>query len=109
MLAFTSGVAMLRRLIGAAAIVVLSAGLACAQIYESLPGYGLNYDDSARFGLVPYYESTRSPEDLVRDQDSERRYRETMAKIPDKKPSNDPWRKVRAAPAAVPADRHRPE
>jgi hypothetical protein len=96
---------MLRRLIGAAAIVVLSAGFARAQVYQSLPNYGLN-DDSVRFGLLPYYESSRSPEDLVRDQEGERRYRETMAKIPDKKSSNDPWRKLRATPTA---DRYRPE
>jgi hypothetical protein len=42
----------------------------------------------------------------MRAQQIERDYRRTMAKIPDKKPSKDPWAGIRAS---TPADRHRAE
>jgi hypothetical protein len=42
----------------------------------------------------------------MRAQQIEQDYRRTMAKIPDKKPSKDPWAGVRAT---TPVDRHRPE
>ena len=50
----------------------------------------------------------RTPEQAGRDAEIEAKYRETLkSKIPDKRPSTDPWRTVRQAPAAAPGDRHR--
>jgi hypothetical protein len=102
---------MLRKLIGAAAIVVLSAGLARAQVTSSLPGSG-PYDGTSdfNFNIMPDYDQTRPLAEIERDREIERRYRETIrARIPDRKPaSNDPWKSVRQAPA-VAYDRYRPE
>jgi len=41
----------------------------------------------------------------MREVEIERKYKETLKKIPNKKPSNDPWVGVRPAPVA---DRYRP-
>jgi hypothetical protein len=102
---------MLPKLTAAAVLVVLSAGAARAQVTDSLPGYGPDYRDYPVWTVVPDYDQTRSPEQLQRDREIERRYNETLkTKIPDKKASNDPWRTVRQAPKeAPPPDRHRPE
>jgi hypothetical protein len=98
------------RLTAAAALLTLCSGLARAQITDSLPGYGPDYNYGPTFGLLSDYERTRSPEDLVRDREIEQKYRETLrTKIPDKRPSNDPWKKIRPAPAAAAVDRHRVE
>jgi len=52
----------------------------------------------------------RSPEDAGRDTEIEMKYNATLrSKIPDKKPSNDPWKNIRSAPTAVATDRHRPQ
>ena len=93
---------MLLKPFAAAALVLLSAGVARAQITpitSGLPdgagGYG--------YSLSPGYETPISAQSY-RDVEIERKYRETLKKIPDKKPSNDPWAGVRQAPVA---DRHR--
>ncbi len=108
---------MLRHLILAAAMTVLPAGVACAQITDITsglpPGAGIY-----SWGAFPSagYGRPRSPEDAGRDTEIEMKYNETLkSKIPDKKPSNDPWKSIRPAAAqparaapAVPAyDRHR--
>lgn len=82
--------------------VVLSAGLARAQITpiasglpEGVGNYGLNLNG---------YERPITAQDM-REQEIEKKYRETLKKIPNKKPPSDPWAGVRAAPVA---DRYRP-
>ena len=93
---------MLSKFLCAAAIAVLSAEFARAQVADisrALP-------DSANYGLslTPIYERPITAQDM-RDMEIERKYRETLARIPNKKPSRDPWAGVRT-PAAE--DRHRP-
>ena len=105
---------MSRRLVTAAALVVMSAGFARAQVTDSLPGYGGPDDYNYQvWSILPDYEQVRSPAQLQRDAEIERRYNETLrSKIPDKKASNDPWRTVRRAPttpAVTKPDRYRPE
>ena len=96
---------MSRALLAALALLVLSADLARAQF--SGP-YAYQDGGASGFNIVPEYEGRRSYADIQRDLEIERRYKETLrTRIPDKKPSNDPWRGVRAAPAS--ADRHRVE
>jgi len=95
---------MLRTPIVAFAIILSSAGIARAQITPITSGlpdsaYGRGYT------LSPGYETPMSAQS-VRDMEIERQYKETLKKIPNKKPSNDPWAGVRAAPMA---DRHRPQ
>jgi hypothetical protein len=83
-------------------LIVLSARLAEAQITPIASGLP---DNAYNYGLNLYgYERPITAQDM-REQEIERKYKETMRKIPNKKPSNDPWAGVR--PAAV-ADRHRP-
>ena len=84
-------------------IVLLSAGLGHAQITpitSGLPENAYNYG----YSLSPGYERPITAQD-IRELEIERKYNETLKKIPNRKPSNDPWAGVR--PAAV-ADRHRP-
>ena len=95
---------MFRGLVVTAALVVLFDGSARAQITpitSGLPDNGYNYG----YTLSPGYETPMSAQS-VRDMEIERKYNETLKKIPNKKPSNDPWAGVRAAPVA---DRHRPQ
>jgi len=90
---------MLHRLCVAAAIIVMSAGTARAQV---VPG-----DSPNRWNAAWAYGVARShdPETVWRNQEVERKYQEVVKSIPAKKGSNDPWRNLRAAPAEV--DRHR--
>ena len=95
---------MLLKPFAAAALVLLSTGLARAQITpitSGLPDSAYNYG----YTLSPGYETPMSAQG-VRDMEIERKYNETLKKIPNKKPSNDPWASVRQAPVA---DRHRPQ
>ena len=66
--------------------------------------------DYYTWGAFPTgYGPSRSPEAAGRDTEIEMKYNETLkSKIPDKKPSNDPWKNIRSAPTAA-ADRHRPQ
>ena len=100
---------MLRKLIGAAAIIVLFAGAAHAQYTGPLPNSGFD-DGRFNMNLWPAIGRSHAPEDAWREYEIERQYQETLrTKIPDRKPSNDPWRKIRPAPAASSVDRHRVE
>ena len=59
--------------------------------------------------MWPPITRAENPEDAGRERDIDLRYRETLkTKIPNRKPSNDPWRTIRTAPA-VPYDKHRTE
>jgi hypothetical protein len=96
---------MLRQFFKAIALVVLLAGTARAQIPGDSPnmGIGAAVSGSRGLGIIsrPHtwegYEAERS----------ERNYRETVKRIPDKKPTNDPWKNARQAPTASTEDRHR--
>ena len=95
---------MLLKPLTAVALVVLSAGLARAQITPITSGLPENANNYG-FSLSPGYETPISAQSY-RDMEIERRYNETLKKIPNKKPVNDPWAGVRQAPVA---DRHRPQ
>jgi hypothetical protein len=95
---------MLRLSIAAFALAVLPAELARAQITDITAGRppGADGQGISFFGA---YERPITAADM-RAQQIEQDYRRTMAEIPDKKPSKDPWAGVRAT---TPVDRHRPE
>ena len=99
---------MLRRSIFAAVLIVLPASLARAQVTDINSGRpdGADY---YTWGTFPTgYGRSRSPEDAGRDTEIELKYRETLtSKIPDRKPSNDPWKNIRPASTASAVDRHR--
>jgi len=95
---------MLRLSIAALALAVLPAELARAQITDITTGRPPGADGQG-ISFLGAYERPMTAADM-RAQEIERDYRKTMAKIPDKKPSKDPWAGIRAA---TPADRHRPE
>jgi hypothetical protein len=94
---------MFSKLLCAIAVIALSAPLARAQVEDiakALPpnsGYGVN--------LTPIYERPITAQDM-RELEVERKYRESLAKIPNKKPARDPWAGIRPATAQ---DRHRPQ
>lgn len=92
-----------RKPIFAVVLVVLSAGFARAQVYDITTGR-----PDGNYLQIPAYEAPISWEQQQERARIERDYRAAVAKIPDKKPSNDPWKTVRTAPtAAPPPDRHR--
>jgi hypothetical protein len=96
-----------RLLVIAAAVLALSAAAAQAQIHDITSA--APDDDSPHWNMWPPVGISPNPEDAGREHEIDQRYRETLrTKIPNRKPSNDPWRKIRAAPA-VPYDRHRTE
>ena len=98
-------------ILAAVFLLVLSTGLARAQFTGGLPGSGVQGDRGyVTLGGFQDYDQVRSPEQMQRDREIESRYREVVDnRIPDKKPSKDPWGNIRQAPAAaVPYDRHRP-
>ena len=101
----------MRTPIFAAVLIVLSVGFARAQITDITSGRpdGADYY-YYNWGAFPTgYERSRSPEDAGRDTEIEAKYRDTLkTKIPDRKPSNDPWKTIRPTPTAA-ADRHRPQ
>lgn len=100
---------MLRKLIGAAILALLLAAPARAQVTGPIPNTPQDYGQDFRLNGWPMeYEQTRTLAQIERDNEIERQYRETLRKIPDRKPSNDPWRNIRQAPA-VAYDRHRPQ
>ena len=101
---------MFRHLVLAAVVTVLPASFAQAQITDITSGRpdGADY---FTWGAFPVdYARSRSPEDAGRDTEIEAKYNATLrTKIPDKKPSNDPWKNIRPASTASAADRHRPQ
>jgi hypothetical protein len=101
---------MLRDLILAATLVVLPAGLARAQITDITTGRPPGADYYTWGTLPSGYVPARSPEDAGRDTEIEAKYNDTLkSRIPDKRPSNDPWKTIRPAPTASAGDRHRPQ
>lgn len=99
---------MLRHLLIAPALILLAAHPTRAQVGDITSGRSeasYNY-----FSLTPSYERPMTAEDMRRNE-IEQKYREVVrARIPDKKPSNDPWKSVRQAPTATATfNRHRPE
>lgn len=95
---------MLHPLIRAAAIFVLFAGTARAQVVPGDSpnmGIGSAVAGSRGIGII-----SRSRGPIGTDYENERNYREAVKRIPDKKASNDPWKSLRQ-PAASSADRHR--
>lgn len=88
-----------------AAAAFLSAEVSHAQVNDITTGL----PDSSIWTAWPAYERPISAEAAQRNADIERKYRETVAKIPNRRPSNDPWKSVRQAPAATTPDRHRVE
>jgi hypothetical protein len=101
---------MLRRPIGAAVLITLSAGFARAQVSDITTGRPEGADYYTWRTFPSGYVRARSPEDAGRDTEIEMKYNATLrSKIPDKKPSNDPWKNIRSAPTAVATDRHRPQ
>ena len=83
---------MLARLIGAAVLLALLPGNARAQ----LP-------------VLFRDEPAKPRENALQQAESERVHRTALKNIPDKKPSNDPWRNMRSASQPPAADRHRVE
>jgi hypothetical protein len=85
---------MLRKFIQAGAVLILFTGDAYCQL-----GSGGNTGNSMPMSMSPR-ERSRSPEEIQREREIESQYNRTVNdKIPDKKPSNDPWGKLRPAPA----------
>jgi len=98
---------MLRQLIGAAAIIVLFAGTARAQVHGDSPNTGLGAAVLNSPGSLGGIMRSHGPENSWPDYEAERQYRDALKRIPDRKPSNDPWKTIRQAPAASSGDRHR--
>ncbi len=97
---------MSRHLIFALALAILAASSARAQVTGPIPNSGLD-DGRYNWTAIPMdYGRSTTPEEVGRVNEIDRRYRETVAKIPDKKPSRDPWKNIRPAPTAAAADRH---
>jgi hypothetical protein len=105
--AFNRVTVMLRILIGTAAITVLLAGAAQAQL-GTTSNTGNTGNDNMRMNMMPDSRRHLTPEEAAREREIESQYNETVQdKIPDKKASNDPWGTLRAAPAASPAAKQR--
>jgi len=98
---------MVRISIAAAALIALTGGLASAQITPIDKGVPAGGDIPSINEWSPYYR-TRTPEQVGRDVEIEQNYRAAVSKIPDRKPSNDPWKSIRPS-AATTVDRHRPQ
>ena len=94
-------IAMLHQLVGAAAIIALFAGTVRGQILGDSPSAG---NAAWAYGVAVSHD----PERAWREQEAERKYRDVIKKIPEKKSStNDPWKGVRQELTASSADRHR--
>ena len=91
---FKLGHAMLLQFVGATAIIVLFAGAALAQVPGDSPstGVGSAVAGSRGLGII-----SRPLDDSWQNHENERSYRETVKRIPDKRPSKDPWKTVRQA------------
>jgi hypothetical protein len=87
------------RLVGILSIIALFAGTARAQVLGDSPSAG---NAAWAYGIA----RSHDPENSWREQVDERKYREVIKKIPEKKSSNDPWKGVRQEPTPS-ADRHR--
>jgi hypothetical protein len=97
---------MLRLSIAALALAVLPAEFARAQITDITTGRPPGADGQG-ISFLGAYERPMSAADM-RSQEIERDYRRALAKIPNKKPSSDPWAGVRTTTTRA-DDRHRPQ
>jgi hypothetical protein len=70
------------RLLGAAAVIALLTGPAYAQV--------------PNVNLIPEIAS-KTPEEKEAEAERDKKYRDSLRKIPDAKVSNDPWGTVRSA------------
>ncbi|MCO5129611.1 MAG: hypothetical protein M9932_03480 [Xanthobacteraceae bacterium] len=61
---------------------------------------------SPNVNLIPDLPS-KTPEQIERDQQLQKAYRESLRKIPDAKASNDPWGSMRGSEAPASAATHR--
>jgi hypothetical protein len=77
---------MLRKLIGASAILLLLTGAAVAQL--PMPGISLGGGDKKKL----------TPEEQEQQKQRDKDYKAAMDKIPEKKATVDPWGDVRPAP-----------
>jgi hypothetical protein len=77
---------MLRRLLPAGVIVALMAGPAFSQPAPS---------SGSTIGIPLNPEKQATPDDIERQKAAERAYNAAIQKIPDKKPSADPWGTIR--------------
>jgi hypothetical protein len=102
---------MLRQIIVAAAIIVTFSGIARGQILPGdSPNLGIGAAVRSSPGSMGGIMRSHGPEGgSWQDAEGERQYRETLKKIPNRKPSNDPWATIRQTPTASPVDRHRPQ
>jgi hypothetical protein len=73
------------RILGAAAVIALLAGPAYAQALPNI-------------NLIPELQS-KSPEEKEAEAERDKKYKDSLKKIPDAKVSNDPWGTVRGADA----------
>ena len=80
---------MLRKLIGAGAILLLLTGVAAAQL--PMPGISLGGDNKRKL----------TPQELEAQKQRDKDYKAAMDKIPEKKVTIDPWGDVRPAPQAT--------
>jgi hypothetical protein len=93
---------MLRKLIPAAALLILLTGEAYCQLSN-----GGNTGNSVPMSMSPS-EQRRSPEQIQKDREIESQYNRTVNdRIPDKKSSSDPWGNIRSAPAGSSASKQR--
>jgi hypothetical protein len=84
----------MRKLIQAAAILVLFMGTAHAQ-YTNNSGSNTSCD-GINMNMMPDNRRRLTPEEAQREREIEAQYNQTInEKIPDKKTSNDPWGIVR--------------
>ena len=79
---------MLRKLLPAAAIVALTSGLAAAQPASSS-------SSSSGIGIPLHDDRPPTAEEIEKKKAADRAYSDAIQKIPDKKPSGDPWGNIR--------------
>ena len=85
----------MRKLIQAAAILVLFVGTAHAQ-YTNNSGGNTSGGGGINMNMLPDNRRHLTPEEAQREREIESQYNQTVnEKIPDKKTSNDPWGIVR--------------
>jgi len=80
---------MLRNLLSASVTVALMSGPAFAQPAQPAPSSG------SQLGIPLNPERPLTPEEIEKRKATDRAYNAAMQKIPDKKPSSDPWGNVR--------------
>jgi hypothetical protein len=96
---------MLRKSTVVFVLALLPAEFAAVQYTGAVPGTGGFDDQQFYWNMLPSGKRERSQADI----DLERRYQETLkTRIPDRKPSKDPWAGIRSTTSRA-EDRHRPQ